>query len=543
MLTRHIMAKPVKRMENASSSRLEDCPRGFTLRLVLKTTKFINHEWSTYYPQLDATRGWEKHVVMPKDIKLLSKSGGACLYSFQHPDHDVSLAIGELFINDENTHDKRYEELQQLNALLGDSLQRKFLHGPNQRTVTPKGLYQFIIRKTFTSFCDTVGFREAFTKDEHAKHTFTTDASEVIAQLVKNLYDQHNLVWNVQDRTLSLRDSHSKFKFFLDYPEDLGRYKPIIANPGAWEDNKRFKTQEESKHIYDATKNAMEMEIESEFRVSDSESDHEDHCPQGFVLRLGKNIFKAIDAEWAAYFTSVTNDWKTQGNRASIHPEHIKSLGKSGDACLYGFLHNGQPVAIGELFIGDGNDCIRRTHELQVQQPLAIYDAFHMTDLKDLNGKRTSWGRKHCWIIRKSFAGFRDTVGFREAITQNDLTRGNAMFSLSLLVSDDIARRVQGLYNNHQIIWKARDRAVGLGDFLFYTDYPKERERYTPFIISRNTWGKADDEIGPSETKALRSIQVYEETKKAIQIELGIYSDETHKKTPDELEEEMFSDL
>ncbi|KAG8934258.1 hypothetical protein FRC02_010319 [Tulasnella sp. 418] len=175
----------------------------------------------------------------------------ACLYSFQHSEADVSLAIGELFINDDDTFTKRYQALQQLKAVHG-VIKGSSLKAPNnQARVISDINNQWIIRKAYTSFYNTVGFKEVLTKDKKAKDEFGTAASKDIAQLIKDLYDHHSIVWNVrlEGRTVNLGD----FKFYPDYPESLGRYKPIVANPSAWAELNRAKTEEESGQIVSAS--------------------------------------------------------------------------------------------------------------------------------------------------------------------------------------------------------------------------------------------------------------------------------------------------
>ncbi|KAG8913892.1 hypothetical protein FRC02_005262 [Tulasnella sp. 418] len=126
----------------------------------------------------------------------------------------------------------------------------------------------------------------------NAKQKFKTDASEDIAQLMKDLHDDYNLVWNVQDRTLSLRDSFSKFKFYLDYPKHREHFKPIVANTDEWKEADKFKESAISGqqivsastllswlwvargqaddfvlcHKYEATKEAIQKDIERFFQ-------------------------------------------------------------------------------------------------------------------------------------------------------------------------------------------------------------------------------------------------------------------------------------
>ncbi|KAG8942063.1 hypothetical protein FRC03_003683 [Tulasnella sp. 419] len=262
MLTHHVMAKPVKRMKKASLSRRVNCPDGFMLRLNAVINDSIDNEWSNYSDS--PTEKWRISAVYPKDIVYLGKSGGACLYSFNH--NGVSVAIGELFIDSDDKFEERYRELEQLQVIHG-VFKRSRLEDPKTRKAVIDKYHYWIIRTTFTSFQNTAGFREALTKDGNAKHRFKTDASEDIAQLMKDLHDDYNLVWNVQGRELSLRDSFSKFKFYLDYPKHREHFKPIVANADEWKEADKFKESTISgQQIYEATKEAIQKDIERFFQ-------------------------------------------------------------------------------------------------------------------------------------------------------------------------------------------------------------------------------------------------------------------------------------
>ncbi|KAG8925795.1 hypothetical protein FRC02_009429 [Tulasnella sp. 418] len=195
----------------------------------------------------------------------------------------------------------------------------------------------------------------------------------------------------------------------------------------------------------------------------------------------------------------------------------MELVGQSEHACLYniygglGFDGKRPQVAIGELFIG--TDSSRRQEELKKLK--AIFGVMKRVGLQVPNTKkRLLPGKKLEWIIRKTYTSFDKTVGIRNALTKTP--EENLEFYMS--VSEDIAQMVA----RGNMRWNGLGLTPHLRDFKFSANYPIER--HYPIPAWPKDWVKWDD----SKQKN------YEDTKKAIQTELGIYSEE---RTIDELEE------
>ncbi|KAG8909649.1 hypothetical protein FRC02_007642 [Tulasnella sp. 418] len=126
------------------------------------------------------------------------------------------------------------------------------------------------------------------------------------------------------------------------------------------------------------------------------------------------------------------------------------------------------------------------------------------------------------WIIRKTFTSFHETIGGRDALTK----RPEENLWLHMDVSEHIARIAEQWYVEYDLIWIGQYDALGLKDFKFDVNYPNKRDIIP---VNPQKWIKLLD-LPPRP-------EIYEVTKKAIQMELGIYSET---RTIQELEEELF---
>ncbi|KAG8927172.1 hypothetical protein FRC03_000716 [Tulasnella sp. 419] len=256
-------------------------------------------------------------------------------------------------------------------------------------------------------------------------------------------------------------------------------------------------------------------------------------CPKGFSLWLDLGLICKIQTGWnpelAHYSTSIY--WPGY----EVHPWQIKFLEKTrASSCLYGLYSNDLPVAIGELYIPDlSSDDNFGERKKELEKLNLLYGDFARMDLKRPANKKPKMGQKPLrWIIRKSYDSFQNTVGFREASTAQDK---NAMYDLKMLASEDIARTVQTMYANDDIIWSREIHALNLADFKFYLDYPKVRA-YQPIVSNSNAWvpNLWADRGDPS-----RSFQIYMETKEVLQRKLGVYFPREKATSYDELEEQI----
>ncbi|KAG8960710.1 hypothetical protein FRC03_006254 [Tulasnella sp. 419] len=244
-----------------------------------------------------------------------------------------------------------------------------------------------------------------------------------------------------------------------------------------------------------------------------------DDCPtMGFHLKLDPDVVLEINAGLSGYIAP----FHSSRPHTVVSKDDMELVGKSGDACLYniyrGLGFNGErpPVAIGELFI-DTDSSIRQQELKKLQ---AIYGVMKRAGLQLDNNRHIMKSRKAEWIIRKTYTSFPQTVGGRHAL--NKTPEENLEFYMS--VSEDIAKMVA----RGNMRWNGQGLTPHLIDFKFSAIYPIER--HYPIPAWPKDWVKWDD----SEQKN------YEDTKKAIQMELGIYSE---KRTMDELEEELLQTM
>ncbi|KAG8951216.1 hypothetical protein FRC03_012621 [Tulasnella sp. 419] len=212
----------------------------------------------------------------------------------------------------------------------------------------------------------------------------------------------------------------------------------------------------------------------------------------------------------------------------------------------------GPPVAIGELYIsGPSSDDNFGERKEELKKLDLFYGDFDREELRSPENIVTLR-----WIIRKSYDSFQNTVGFREASMAQDK---NAMYDLEMLASEDIARTVQTMYTDDDIIWRGGIHPLTLADFKFYLYYPKVRA-YQPIVSNRNAWvpnpwaDKGDPSrsfqiVSPSDLcQDHQQLMVnddcvpfhkYMETKEVIQRELAIYFPREKATSYDELEEQI----
>ncbi|KAG8918295.1 hypothetical protein FRC02_002484, partial [Tulasnella sp. 418] len=250
VLSRHVIAMPVEKMESTSLSRRWDgiCPVGFVLTVGNEIRSKIEAEWSAYTTTI--RKSWKNTAVPQKSIVFLGKLGQACLYAFNH--NDLPLAIGELFIDNYPDSRRRQLELEELQALYGVLL-RSYLYGPNNKKMLNQKDIRWFIRKTYTSFHKTTGGRDALTKDAIANFELHQLVSKDIAQMVQGLYESRQLTWNVQRHASG--PTLGDFKFYLDYPKVHAQ--PIRTSPSDWVQDAKV----DPTRIYENTEKAIQKEL------------------------------------------------------------------------------------------------------------------------------------------------------------------------------------------------------------------------------------------------------------------------------------------